>query len=316
MRRGLRAGDCRVTLGIVGHQRFAARNGRNEAFNHLGNAIAAAIAGAAAYVWGPAAVFALIAAFGLASIASVAAIPAAAIDHDRARGLSDGERRCAPPSPLRSVLADPRLLVFGGCVLLFHLANAAMLPLVGQKLALHDLNRGTALMSACILGAQLVMVPVAMLAGAKANNWGRKPLFLAGFLILSLRGWLYTLSDASAWLLAVQLLDGVGAGLFGVLCPLIVSDLALGTGRFNVSQGTIAIGQDIGASLSTTLAGAIVVAAGYSTAFLALAVVAAAGFVAFLLLMPETRDIGDAAPAKGAAIAGLTAATLPTAGPE
>ena len=92
------------------------------------------------------------------------------------------------------------LMIFAAAVVLFHLANAAMLPLVGQKLALQDKNLGTTLMSACIVAAQIVMVPMAMLVGARADRWGRKPLFLAGFLILPLRGCLYTLSDNQFWL--------------------------------------------------------------------------------------------------------------------
>src|SRR5882672_4431200 len=101
------------------------------------------------------------------------------------------------------------------CVTMFHFANAAMLPLVGQKLALADRDIGTALMSVCIVAAQIVMVPMAMLVGANADPWGRKPLFLAGFAILPIRGALYTLSDNAYWLVGVQLLDGVGAGIFG-----------------------------------------------------------------------------------------------------
>ena len=177
-----------VTLGIVGHRRFGARNGRNQAFNHAGNAVAAGTAGGLAYFWGPVAVFGVIAVLGLASLVSVFAVPATAIDHDRARGLRDGERAGDEPSGWWTLLGNRPLLLFAVCVLLFHLANAAMLPLVGQKLALHDRNQGTALMSACILGAQLVMVPMAILAGRKANRWGRKALFVAGFLVLPVRG--------------------------------------------------------------------------------------------------------------------------------
>jgi MFS family permease len=168
-----------------------------------------------------------------------------------------------------------------------------MLPLVGQKLALRDQNEGTAAMSACILAAQLVMVPMAMLVGRKADVWGRKPLFLAGFLILPIRGALYTLSDNPAWLLGVQMLDGVGAGLFGALFPLIIADLTWGTGRFNVTRGAVQAAQGVGAALSTTLAGLIVVAFGYSAAFLTLAAIAAIGLVLFWLAMPETKDIDD-----------------------
>jgi MFS family permease len=193
------------------------------------------------------------------------------------------------------LLSSRPLLIFTTCVVLFHLANAAMLPLVGQKLALQDVNQGTAAMSACILAAQLVMVPMAVLVGRKADTWGRKRLFLADFLILPIRGALYTLSDDPAWLVGVQLLDGVGAGLFGALFPLIVADLTWGTGRFNVTRGAVQAAQGIGAALSTTIAGLIVVMAGYSAAFLTLAALATGGLVLFWLAMPETKNIVEGA---------------------
>ena len=175
------------------------------------------------------------------------------------------------PSGFTVLLACRPLMIFAVCVTLFHFANAAMLPLVGQKLSLVNKELGTSLMSACIVAAQLVMVPVAMLVGAKADIWGRKPIFLAGFLILPIRGVLYTLSDNPFWLVGVQMLDGIGAGIFGALFPLVVADLTRGTGRFNVSQGAITTALGIGAALSTTFAGVIVVKAGYSAAFLFLA---------------------------------------------
>jgi MFS family permease len=285
-----------VSLGIVGHRYFARRNGRNEAFNHAGNAVAAVIAGVSAYVFGPVAVFFLLGAMALASLASVLAIPADAIDHDIARGLPDGEQHDhEQPSGFAALLTCRPLLIFTACVVLFHLANAAMLPLVGQKLALQNRNLGTAAMSMCILAAQVVMVPMAILVGRKADAWGRKPLFLAGFLILPIRGALYTLSNDPAWLVGVQLLDGIGAGLFGALFPLIIADLTWGTGRFNVIRGAVQAAQGIGAAMSTTVAGLIVVAAGYSAAFLTLAAIAALGLMLFWLAMPETKDIDETA---------------------
>jgi MFS family permease len=294
-----------VTLGIVGHRAFSRRIGRNESFNHAGNAFAAAAAGASAYLWGPTVVFFLLAAMALASLVSVLAIPARAIDHDLARGLHDapgGRRQDAAaadaPSGFRVLLTCRPLLIFALCAMLFHLANAAMLPLVGQKLALQDRNLGTSLMSACIVAAQIVMVPMALLVGAKADSWGRKPLFLAGFLILPIRGVLYTFSDDPFWLVGVQLLDGVGAGIYGAIFPVIVADLMRGTGRFNVAQGAVITAQGVGAALSTTLAGLVIVHAGYSAAFLTLAACAAAGALLFLLAMPETMSARGNEPGK------------------
>jgi MFS family permease len=286
-----------ITLGAVGRAAFAHRIGRNESFNHAGNAFAAAVAGVCAYVWGPVVVFFLLAVMSLASIASAVMIPANAIDHDLARGLDDGRPAQRggredhdQPSGLKVLITCRPLLVLAVCVVLFHFANAAMLPLVGQKLALKDPYLGTSLMSACIVAAQVVMVPMAMLVGAKADAWGRKPLFLIALIILPIRGTLYTFSDNDYWLVGVQLLDGVGAGIYGTIFPIIVADLMRGTGRFNLAQGAIITAQEVGAALSTAVAGFVVVAAGYSAAFLALAGIAATGLLLFWLGMPETSS--------------------------
>jgi len=280
-----------VTLGIVGPRAFARRTGRNEAFNHAGNAVAAAIAGATAYAFGPVVVFWLLAAMAVASIFATLAIPSASIDHHVARGLDGMERDGAhhdKPSGFRVLVTCRPLLIFAVATVAFHFSNAAMLPLVGQKLALVNRNLGTTLMSACIIAAQMVMVPVAMLVGHKADVWGRKPIFTAALAVLMLRGMLYPLSDNPYWLVSVQLLDGVGAGIFGALFPLVVADLTRGTGHFNVSQGAIATAAGLGGALSTAAAGLIVVKAGYSAAFLFLAGVAGAGLIGFATMMPET----------------------------
>lgn len=291
-----------ITLGLCGRAAFTRRTGRNEAWNHGGNAFAAAAAGGLSLWYGPLAVFALLATMALGSLISVLCIPASAIDNDLARGREGGGSGTEQPSAWATLSGNRALLIFAGCVALFHFANAAMLPLVGQKLAQQDLNRGTAMLSMCIVGAQLVMVPMAMLVGARADAWGRKPLFLAGFAVLALRGALYTTSDDPWWLLAVQTMDGVGAGLYGALFPLVVADLTRGSGHFNVSLGAVATAQGIGASVSNAAAGFVVVHAGYDAAFLALGALAALGGVVFWWLMPETATgKAGAAPAPVAA---------------
>ena len=289
-----------VTLGIVGPKAFARRVGRNEAFNHAGNAVAATLAGISAYFFGPVVVFWLLAAMAIASIFATLSIPAGAIDHHVARGLDGGtepgEDHRDKPSGFQVLLTCKPLLVFAAATVLFHFSNAAMLPLVGQKLALVNKDLGTTLMSVCIVAAQMVMVPVAILVGRKADAWGRKAIFAAALAVLALRGALYPLSDNPYWLVGVQLLDGVGAGIFGALFPLVVADLTRGTGHFNVSQGAIATAAGLGGALSAAAAGFIVVAAGYSAAFLFLAAIAAVALALFVVMMPETgphaADVG------------------------
>jgi MFS family permease len=145
-------------------------------------------------------------------------------------------------------------------------------------------------MSSCIVAAQLVMLPIAVVVGRTADKWGRKPLFLVGFAVLPVRAALYIVSDNSFWLIGVQLLDGVGAGIFGALTPLVIADIMRGTGRYNLAQGGIATVQGIGASLSGLVAGVIVDRFGYSAAFLTLAAAAPVALIVFTLAMPETVE--------------------------
>ena len=289
-----------VTLGVVGPKMFARRIGRNEAFNHAGNAVSAAIAAVAAQRFGPVVVFWLMAALAALSIGAMLTVKPSDIDDDLARGLShEGREREAPEGWFRAVLTNRPLALFALLAALFHLANAAMLTSVGQKLArIVGQGDATSLVAICIVAAQCVMVPVALVVGAKADSWGRKPIFLAAFAVLALRGALYPLSDAPAWLVGVQLLDGVGAGIYGALFPVVVADLTRGAGRFNAAQGAVATAQGLGAAASASLAGLIIVAAGYSAAFLTLAAIAAAGFALCLAALPETRGtVSAGAPA-------------------
>ena len=179
-------------------------------------------------------------------------------------------------------------MVLAGAVALFHFANAPMLPLLTQKLALAYPGAETTLVAACVLMAQLVSVPTALLVGARADAWGRKPLLLAGFAALPLRGILFTISEGPAWLIAVQALDGIALGILDALLALVLADIMQGTGRYN-ARGVVGTVQGIGGSLSNVVAGAIVVTAGYGPAFLTLAAVALVAFVVMLTAMPETR---------------------------
>jgi MFS family permease len=135
-----------------------------------------------------------------------------------------------------------------------------------------------------------VMLPIAILVGRNADRWGRRPIFLIAFAALPIRAALYPLSDNAFWLIAIQLLDGVGAGIYQALTPLVIADIMHGTGRYNLAQGAVATTQGIGASISALAAGIVVDHFGYSVSFLALGAAAAIAFVVFFALMPETRN--------------------------
>jgi MFS family permease len=279
-----------ITLGVVTQKCLPARIGRNEAFNHAGNVAFALVAGVIGTYISQTFIFYAFALVSIATLGCISAIRPGEIDHEAARG---GERqvdsRTSRQANWRDLLENRHILTFASAVVLFHFANAAMLPLVGELLSRDHPQQSSFFMSACILLAQAVMVPVAMVTGRLANTWGRKGPFLIGFAVLALRGVLYTMGHQAAYLLAVQSLDGIGAAIFGVLWVIVVADLAQGTGHFNVLQGTIQACLGVGAFLSNFVAGLVVKHYGFNMGFLVLAAVAAIGFVVYLLFMPETK---------------------------
>ena len=276
-----------ITLGLVEHQELADRLGRNAAFDRAGNLFVAAFAGVVGTAFGQRAVFYMVPFFAIWTTLVVLSIPGSAIDHERARGLVIDGRAGQQFMGWGALLTCKPLLILAIVAALFHFANAAMLPLVSQKLALSNPGREALLTSAAIMVAQLIMIPVSLLV-CRANMIGRKPLLLLAVTALVLRGLLFAISDHAAWLMAVQVLDGVGGGLFDALLPLVLADIMRGTGRYNVARGLVSTVQGIGGSLSQAAGGVVAFYAGYDHAFLMLAGVAVIPLVMVFVLMPET----------------------------
>jgi MFS family permease len=280
-----------LSLGLVGRRLLDARISRNESFNHAGNLAAAALAGSLGHYLGYHWIFYLVCAFALASAAIVTLVNPKEIDHERARGGEDPTHK-GEPVPFRDVLQRRDLLIFLASVVLFHFGNAAMLPMAGQVLAQKHAGSDTIALSACIIAAQFVMVGVAWCVGqASARGIGRKPIFLVALAVLPIRGILFSFTSSPYAVVGIQLLDGVAAGIFGVISVLIASDLMRGTGRFNLAQGLTALAVGVGAALSNTTAGFVVQWFGYPGGFLYLASIAGCGLGFFALLMPETKDL-------------------------
>jgi MFS family permease len=237
----------------------------------------------------------VVVALAFASILATYTIDGQAIDQNLARGADDGEggdRR----KRLALLIGSRPLLLFTGAITLFHFANAAMLPLLGEKLAQGHQGASSLFLAACIITAQVVMVPMALLVGRKADAWGRQPLFLAGFAVLPVRGLLYLATQNPYLLVSIQVLDGIGAGIFGALFFLVIADLTRGSGHYNLALGLSGACWGVGAALSNGVAGLVVDAAGYSAAFLFLAGFAIIAFLTFWLGVPETRDWRGRAP--------------------
>ena len=281
-----------LSLGMVGHKLLARRTGRNEAYNHAGNVVAALLAAGAGYYIGYWTIFYLVAAMALGSAVSSMMLREDDIDHELARGAEAEQRNPTTIEGVGELFRDRRVLGFIVSAVLFHFANAAMLPLVGEKVT-HGMGRGASvLMSACIIAAQFVMVPVAVITSRYAESWGRKPVFLVGFAMLPIRSLLYTLTANPYLLVGIQLLDGIGAGIFGVVSVLVVADLTRGTGRLNLTLGALATATGLGAALSNVLTGYVVKAWGFDLGFLTLAAIAAIGLSFHAVFIPETKKDG------------------------
>jgi MFS family permease len=278
-----------MSLGLVGYTLFSIRLGRNVRFLSLGNAIAAGVAGGIAYYYSNQAIFFLTAALGVPTLIALAQINSSEIDPELARGgISKSE--VGTWFDTISGLVHHRVLIgFAATIVLFQLANAAMLPILAGILAKRDPETAALVLSICILVPQFVVVAIAPWIGVKAQSWGRRPLLLLTFVALSARGAIFAVTSDPYLLVAAQLLDGISAASLGVLVPLIIADVTRGSGHFNFAQGLIGAAVGVGASFSTTLAGFIADTSGAAIAFLLLACVGVMGLVFVFAVVPETR---------------------------
>jgi MFS family permease len=272
-----------ITLGLVRQSGFAHQLGRNQAFNHSGNVVAAALAGVTGYLFGLGAVFVVLAVMAVFSIAATFGIDPREIDHRAARGATRKDREGV--AKLGVLLRSKELMVLGATLTLFHLGNAAMLPLLGQAVAHHGANP-SASTAATIVIAQATMVPMALLAARLAETRGYWLVFLLALIALPTRGVTAYFVTGPWGLAPVQILDGVGAGILGVAVPGLVARILAGTGHVNAGLGAVMTLQGVGAALSPTVGGMVAQRYGYPASFLALGAIATVALVLWLLARP------------------------------
>ena len=292
-------GPCIVamSLGLVGHVAIGERLGRNARFASIGNGSAAAVMGGIGYLLSARWVFIVTALLLIPAMAALSRIRPTEVDAERAHGGPPEDKPHHAPIEMHTLLRKPILLILAGCVLLFHLANASMLPLMGSTLARRSPEWATALVAGCIVIPQIIVALAAPWVGHHAQIWGRRPFLMAAFAALLLRALLFATISEPAFVLAAQVLDGITAATLGIMVPLMIADIMRGTGRFNLAQGMVGTAMGIGASISPTLSGYLTDAFSSNTAFLGLAGVAAGGLAGVWLLMPETLPAQDPADA-------------------
>jgi MFS family permease len=283
-----------LSLGLVGHSYIANRLGRNDAFNHAGNVSIALIVGLSGLflpvphmLWLFVALCPMVAFF-------VLAIKHTDINNDWARGMqTKGPAESTQAVSWKILLTNRDLIIFLFAVLLFHLTNSALLPVVIQKIIKCCPNVAANTIplwsTSCIMMAEVVMIFSAIFTGKLANQ-GRKNLFLASYAFVALRAFIFALAVQPFILVSSQFFDGMSAGIYGVIGLTILTDLTAGTGRFNLSQGIFNAFTAIGIAASNYLAGVLIDSVGFSsTCFISAAVT----FITLLLaakLIPETKD--------------------------
>ncbi|CAM2158825.1 Major facilitator transporter (plasmid) [Pararobbsia alpina] len=275
-----------VTLGMVRDKGFDRQFGRNQVFNHAGNVVGAALSGWLGWRYGFGAVFALTGVFGVLTIISTLLIRRDAIDHDSARGLGSVATDASGhehATGFRVLLTCRPLLLLAASLAMFHLGNAAMLPLYSLAVVAAHQGDPSAFTAQTIVVAQLVMVVAACFANRLIQRIGYWGVILITFLALPLRG-LVAATFITAWgVWPVQALDGIGAGLQSVAVPALVVRLLQGTGRVNVGQGIVMTVQGVGAALSPALGGVLAQHFGYASAFLVLGAVSTGSLALWLL---------------------------------
>ncbi len=278
-----------ITLGLVGPVAMGERLGRNARFASIGNGVAAAVMGTFGYLLSSRSVFLVTFMLAIPALLSLGSIREDEVDMARCHGAVPREAPEAKTTSVFSLIRQRPLLIFAGAVLLLQLANAAMLPLMAGVVTARSSQWATVLIAACIIVPQAIVALLSPSVGAKAQAWGRRPILFLGFAALTMRGLLFAVVHDPYALVAVQIFDGVTAAVFSVMVPLIVADVAFGTGHFNLAQGVVGTATGIGASLSTVIAGYISDKLGSPVAFISLACVGAVGLALIALVMPETR---------------------------
>jgi MFS family permease len=282
-----------ISLGLVGPLAIGERLGRNARFASLGNGTAAAVMGTCGYLLSSRSVFLVTFMLAIPTLLALARIREREIDVAHAHGAVAREESEVSATSVLGLMRQRPLLIFAGSILLLQLANAAMLPLMAGVVTTRSSRWAPILIAACIVVPQAIVALMAPSVGRKAQRWGRRPLLLLGFAALAVRGVLFATVKDPYLLVAVQLFDGVTAAVFSVMVPLIVADVACGSGHFNLAQGIVGTATGIGASSSTVLAGYVSDRFGSSVAFTGLAAVAAMGLALIWFAMPETRRGAD-----------------------
>ena len=301
-----------LTLGIMGQHRYAAQCAKNEAYKHAGTVFGAGLGFIFALHFGIASIFVITAALGAVSLAVLKLIKQDDIDDS----VACGEIKAHESTKIWALLCDKRVLYLGVVMFCFHLSNAAMLPLLSQRAYAVGIDASGAYAAATIIIAQSTMILVAFVCGRlisgekgansqkflensrnleqnSTQNSHQNPqnssnklafkvyfwLFFACFFALIIRGGVAANSANLPAMICVQVLDGVGAGVSGVIVPVIVAFMLRGSGHINAGLAFVLTCGGLGAALSNGVGGYFAQFHGYFAAYAFLGSIAGLGLL-------------------------------------
>jgi MFS family permease len=276
-----------ISLGLVGRRAMSLRTGRNYRYAAGGHAMTAAMMGLAGTFYSPSAMFVAAAVLCIPALVAVSFIRADEIDYLRARNATTRDRT-ASVSRVIDLAKNRSLMLFAAAIVLFQLADASMLPLVGENLGMLP-GQGSISISALIIIPQIVVAVVAPWVGYHSERKGRRPLLLLGFALEPLRAALLAFGTNYPFLVVAQLLDGITGAIIGVLTVLVITDLTAGTGRFNLAKGVVGALSGIAASASTLATGYVFQSFGSLTGFVVIALIAGSATVLIWIFVSETK---------------------------
>jgi MFS family permease len=277
-----------ISLGLVGRRAMSLRTGRNYRYAAAGHVLTAGLMGVAGAYLFNGGMFIAAAALCVPALIALAFIRGDEIDYARARNAAVGKEG---PNVARvlDLARNHKLLLFTAAIVLYQLADASLLPLIGENVATSPPGQSSLWMSALIAIPQVVVALFAPWVGYHSERKGRRPLLLTAFAIEPVRALLLAFNSGYAVLLVGQLLNGVSSAAIVVLTVIVVTDLTAGTGRFNLAQGTVGALSGLAASVSTLATGYIVAGFGAAAGYLAITAVAAAATAVIWVFLSETK---------------------------
>lgn len=277
-----------ISLGLVGRRAMSLRTGRNYRYAAGGHVATAALMGLVGAYFAMGTIFIAAAALCIPALIALSFIRPDEIDYARARNAAAGAK-AHEIGRIVDLMKNHKLILFTEALVLFQLADASMLPLIGENLATTIPTQSSLWMSGLIIVPQIVVAIFAPWVGYHSERRGRKPLLLLGFAAEPVRAAVLAFTNAYAFLVVAQVLSGITGAIIGVLTVIVVADLTAGTGRFNLAQGAVGAAIGIAASLSTLITGFLFQSIGPTGGFIAIAAVAAAATALIWVFVAETK---------------------------